>query len=596
MANEIRIRAVLDDKISSNLDRIHDKFDTVGKSKGFQSVIQGAGIGAGISLYGALGRAIGGATDFVVDSIAAASDLNETMSKSSVVFGNAAGDIDKWGDTTAKSLGLSKQAATEAAATFGNLFIGLNLGQEKAADMSKALVNLAGDLASFNNIDPEEALQRLRSGLAGEAEPLRRVGVFLSEARVKAKAAALGFQAVHGEFTEGQKVIARYNLILDDTKTAQGDFARTSGGMANQQRILNAELENTSAEFGEKLIPVVIQSQHAFIDFFEVIDGNADALPRLGGDILALISGPFVAFEKAMYGLGYSVGEWLDGTKVATTGVGKAMDDVVPGVGKAADDIVATTNDKLIDSALDWRDKFHDASGDVIQDGRKVASALAHNAQDAIDNFFDPIEARNDLWDTRMQLLADREALRKAKGTADSRRAKNEIVKDLDDQAGALVKLGEQGGLTAADVAQFERDVKANFGSMSTSAQAKTQAVINKLRALAGVSPINIDVNVAVNGTKGSLRDTHGKGHGYLEFAEGGVVPGPKGKPQLAVVHGGEYVVSNEEQDQMFSGGAPSGGGPMGGLTVNFNSIWPPTEAQAREIAKTVNAQLAYLR
>jgi len=100
------------------------------------------------------------------DTVEAASALNETLSKSKVVFGSAARGVEDFGDDAALSLGISKQAAVEAAATFGNLFVGLKLGEKPAADMSTRLVTLAGDLASFNNLDPTEVLEKLRFNAA----------------------------------------------------------------------------------------------------------------------------------------------------------------------------------------------------------------------------------------------------------------------------------------------------------------------------------------------------------------------------------------------------------------------------------------------
>ena len=107
--------------------------------------------------------------------------------------------------------------------------------------MSGSLVQLAADLASFNNQNIEDVLVSLRSGMAGEAEPMRRLGADVSAARVEMELMEMGVEKVNGKFTESQKVMGRYRAIMEDTSTAQGDFERTSGGLANQQRILAAE-------------------------------------------------------------------------------------------------------------------------------------------------------------------------------------------------------------------------------------------------------------------------------------------------------------------------------------------------------------------
>ena len=128
---------------------------------------------------------------------------------------------------------------------------------DASAEMSQALVELSGDLASFNNVDPTIALEKLRAGLAGEAEPLRQFGVFLSEAAVQQEAYQSGIAETGEELTEAQKVQARYNIIFEQTTKQQGDFARTADSLPNQLRSMRAEFENISAEVGTNLLPAM---------------------------------------------------------------------------------------------------------------------------------------------------------------------------------------------------------------------------------------------------------------------------------------------------------------------------------------------------
>lgn len=186
-----------------------------------------------------------------------ASDLNESLSKVGVVFGDNADDIRNWAKSSAKSMGISQQAALESAGTFGNLFTAMEIGQKPAAEMSTELVELASDLASFNNIDPAEALEKLRAGIVGEAEPLRTLGVNISAAATEQKALELGIWDGVGALTAAQKAQANYALIMEQTSTAQGDFARTSDGMANQQRTLAATFQDTMAMLGQAFVPII---------------------------------------------------------------------------------------------------------------------------------------------------------------------------------------------------------------------------------------------------------------------------------------------------------------------------------------------------
>jgi hypothetical protein len=198
------------------------------------------------------------AVDFLKDSVNAASDLSESMSKSAVVFGKSNAAVTKFALGAAKSMGISRQAATEATATFGNFLGALGLTQSKSASMSMTMVKLAGDMASFNNIDATEVLLALRSGLAGEAEPLKAFGVDVSDAALQVEALRVKMKKTGDTFTASQKAQLAYGIIMRQTKTAQGDFARTSGGLANQQRILAARIQDAKAKIGKFFLPAVI--------------------------------------------------------------------------------------------------------------------------------------------------------------------------------------------------------------------------------------------------------------------------------------------------------------------------------------------------
>lgn len=187
-----------------------------------------------------------------------ASNLSESMSKVDVVFGKLSGGIHEWAKGSARSFGMSRQAALEAAGTYGNLFQAFGIGQPKAAEMSKTLVELAADLASFNNTSVEEAIVALRSGLSGETEPLKRYGIAISDARMRTELMAQGVKNLGTTLTPLQKTQAAYSLILKDSTLAQGDFARTADGLANKQRILSAEFTNVKASIGTALLPIML--------------------------------------------------------------------------------------------------------------------------------------------------------------------------------------------------------------------------------------------------------------------------------------------------------------------------------------------------
>jgi len=324
-----------------------------------QAAESGKKTGSAWAGMGKVAAAVGGAfaaakvVGFAKDSVAAASDLNESWSKVGVVFGTSAAEVQNWSKTSATSMGLSQQAALEAAGTYGNLAVALGLPPKTAATMSTSLVKLAGDLASFNNVPVGDALDALKSGLTGEVEPLRRFGVSLSAAQVQAEALRMGLakapvdmgkvgiatqrlsmaqaksaeavkryganskqaqaanvavassqatltKSLAGgtvELTAAQKAQATYSLIMKQTTTAQGDFARTSGGLANQQRIAAAQFENMKATIGTALLPVITTFAGiltstiipALTVLAGIIKNNSTAVQIVGGAILAIV-------------------------------------------------------------------------------------------------------------------------------------------------------------------------------------------------------------------------------------------------------------------------------------------------------------------
>lgn len=192
--------------------------------------------------------------DFGKKSVQAAIDAEEMGSAFNVVFGSMAEDVRAWAEETGNALGRSTQEIQRGALAFQELF-GKALQPEKAAELSKQFAVLTQDLASFKNLSNEVAQQKLFSGLTGEAEPLRAVGVFLNETAVKAKAAELGLRGVNGVLTDQEKIVARAAVIQEQLAQASGDVARTSGSTANQIKTYEAAVEELQVAIGSKLLP-----------------------------------------------------------------------------------------------------------------------------------------------------------------------------------------------------------------------------------------------------------------------------------------------------------------------------------------------------
>jgi hypothetical protein len=303
-------------KVSKATGDVGDKAD---KSKGgFQKLngameqLTGVNFASAVSIAG-VGIALKAGIDFAKGSIDSASDLNETMSKSSVVFGDAAGAIEAMGNTAAVSLGMSKNAAISAAATYGNLFVSMGMGKGAAAEMSIGLVQLASDLGSFNNMASTDVLEKLRAGLTGETEPLKSLGVNLNAAAVEAEAMRLGLKKAGEELTAAAKAQATYSLILQQTTTAQGDYKNTSMGVANQTKSLEAQTEDLTASIGKGLLPAwleVLKVGNQVITFFTTVVTRTEkanaAFTELATKTITSAT-TFDQFKEALRQAGYEV-------------------------------------------------------------------------------------------------------------------------------------------------------------------------------------------------------------------------------------------------------------------------------------------------
>lgn len=280
------------------------------------------GVGAVASLAPAAG--IGAIAVLGKQAVSTASDISESLTKNEQLFGRWAATIDKASRSSAASFGISRRSFLEYTGVFGNLARAQGISDKASSGMSTNLTRLAADLASFNNTSIDDALEALRSGLVGETEPMRKFGVALSATAVQTEAARTGLLKVdkssadyqtrivnlqkaeaaraqalreHGsdslqtrdataklskaqeqlaktvsgasaKLTPQQKILATQSLIFRQTDKAQGDFSRTSKGLANQQRILRASWEDATGELGDRLLPTMtrgVRGVNAFL-------------------------------------------------------------------------------------------------------------------------------------------------------------------------------------------------------------------------------------------------------------------------------------------------------------------------------------------
>lgn len=279
-AATLEVHVTTDDR---ELDRGLDTSE--GKLRSFA----GSAAKAGLIAAGA-GAAAGVA--FGVKAVQGASALEEQVSKTNVVFGNAASTVHEFTAGMARDFGIPKAQILDAASSIGLIGKASGLSQPAAATMSTQLAKLATDASSFYNVPLDEALMAIRSGLVGEAEPMRRFGVLLNEAAVQAEAVRLGLAAQGQELTEGMKAQARASLIMRGMTDASGDLERTQGSLANRLREVQGRAMNFAADVGTALMPAVLGA-------FDAFDSLGGKVSEFGGPILTEVTGGIRAFGAA---------------------------------------------------------------------------------------------------------------------------------------------------------------------------------------------------------------------------------------------------------------------------------------------------------
>jgi hypothetical protein len=204
-------------------------------------------------------------------SIKAFSDLQETINKVDVSFGNQSTAVKEWAKTSIKSMGLAQQSALDATALFGDMGTGMGQTQTEAAKMSMGLTQLGADMASFKNVSFERAQTALAGIYTGETEALKGLGVVMTQTNLEEFARAKGINKSMSEMSQAELVQLRYAYVMDKTKNAQGDFARTSDGLANKTRMSGERMKELSAQLGEKLAPImnkILEIGNKVLDWF----------------------------------------------------------------------------------------------------------------------------------------------------------------------------------------------------------------------------------------------------------------------------------------------------------------------------------------
>lgn len=186
-----------------------------------------------------------------------AMDAVESENLFEVAMGSMAGDARKWSEETSKALGLNAYNVRKNVATYNAMLTSMGLTSQESLKMSEGLTQLSYDMASFYNLKPEEAFEKLKSGISGEAEPLKALGILVNDNTIKTYAYSHGIAKQGEALAEQQKVMARYGVIMESTKNAQGDLARTMDSPTNKLRVMKEQAEQLGIQFGQLLIPIL---------------------------------------------------------------------------------------------------------------------------------------------------------------------------------------------------------------------------------------------------------------------------------------------------------------------------------------------------
>ncbi len=220
----------------------------------------------------AMGAALGMAAK---QGIELASNLLEVQNVVDVTFGKDTGAkvINEWSKSAITAYGLSELQAKKFTGTMGAMLKSSGLTGAGITKISTDLVGLSADFASFYNLDSEEAFTKIRSGISGETEPLKQLGINMSVANLQAFALTQGITKQFQKMTQSEQVMLRYNYLMKVSKDAQGDFSNTlSTSLANQERVLKTKFSQKLAEAFQKLIPHLTKLADGFSKWLDTID------------------------------------------------------------------------------------------------------------------------------------------------------------------------------------------------------------------------------------------------------------------------------------------------------------------------------------
>lgn len=313
---------------------IDTRMDTTGVQNGVSAIKQSFnGLGSAVKKIGLLiggAFAVGKLVQFGKECVELGSDLTEVQNVVDVTFTTMSDKVNEFAKNAMTSAGLSETMAKRYVGTFGAMSKSFGFSEAQAYDMSTALTQLTGDVASFYNISQDLAYIKLKSVFTGETETLKDLGVVMTQSALDQYALANGYGKTTSAMTEQEKVALRFAFVQKQLSAASGDFIRTSDSWANQVRVMQLQLQSLKATVGQGLINI-------FTPVLKVIN------ILLGK--LATLANAFKSFTELITGKKSSGQTSGSGAGLAGTG---AIADTADQYGQAADNA-----EKLADATND---------------------------------------------------------------------------------------------------------------------------------------------------------------------------------------------------------------------------------------------------
>ena len=278
MANDVMIQ------IQGDISGLQKELNSVKKE------LQGLSNSTSNAFSGIMGtvKKIGGivATAFAVDKIKdfgvyalqSASDVEEMENKFNVVFKSMGTSVDKWAEDFSEAIGRTKTEIKNGVTNLGDLLTGYGMTEQAASDLSQKVIELSYDLASFNNVQDADAIDRMTKGILGEHEGLKALGISLNDTNLSAKMMEMGLEGQFSKLDEVTKAQVRWAVMLDQTKNAQGDAVRSADSYANSVKTLKSNIQEAVESFGAKLLPIATDVVQALIPVGEALLPIAETL------------------------------------------------------------------------------------------------------------------------------------------------------------------------------------------------------------------------------------------------------------------------------------------------------------------------------